>query len=101
MADGSSGGGAGAVPGVRPVACVGHAHVCPIHGPGVIISGSSSCKIKGKPVARIGDAISCGATIITGARYARLDNGRPVARLGDKTDHGGEIVEGDEYWRVE
>ena len=94
-------GGAGVVPGIRPVALEGHAHDCPLHGPGVIVTGSSTCKIRGIPVARIGDTISCGATIITGSKNAKIDGGRPIARLGDLTDHEGIIIEGEELCTLE
>ncbi|RUS67925.1 hypothetical protein CUZ56_00406 [Saezia sanguinis] len=85
----------------RPVVLLGHAHTCPIHGPGTVISGSPVCSLHGKPVARQGDKISCGPTIITGSPTVLIDDGRPVARLGDSTDHGGALIEGDARWSVE
>lgn len=101
-------GGAGVVPGIRPVALVSHLYLCPVHGhqPATIITGSPTCSVKGLPVARIGDKISCGAEIITGSKNARIDDDRPIARLGDKGIHPelgiiGEIVQGDEHWTLE
>ncbi|MGL4668294.1 MAG: PAAR domain-containing protein [Saezia sp.] len=101
-------GGAGVVPGLRPIALVGHAYLCPVHGHegSVIVTGSPTCKVYERPVARIGDKISCGAEIITGSKNAHIDGGRPIARLGDKGIHKdtgivGEIVEGLDKWTLE
>jgi uncharacterized Zn-binding protein involved in type VI secretion len=60
----------------------------------------------GRPIARIGDKLSCGAVITTGSKNATVDDNRPVARLGDKGIHPelgieGEIVEGLEHWTLE
>jgi len=85
----------------RPVVLVGHAHVCPIHGPGTVVSGSDTVKLHQKPVARIGDLISCGARIVTGSPTVSIDGSRPVARQGDTTDHGGTLIEGDPDWLLE
>ena len=77
---------------MKPIACQGDLHRCPIRGHGVteIVSGSSS-QVEGQPVARVGDTTGCGATIIEGASSSATD-GRPTAYLGCKTDHGGEII---------
>ena len=42
---------------------------CPAHAPhgGIASSGSSTVYVNGKPVCRIGDAISCGDTMATGS----------------------------------
>lgn len=100
--------GAGAVPGIRPIALVGHRYLCPVpgHQDSVIVTGSPTCEVLGRPVARIGDTTSCGATIITGSKNARIDNNRPIARKGDKGIHPelgieGEIIEGLEMWTLE
>lgn len=85
----------------RPVVLLGHAHTCPIHGPGVVVTGSSTCTVHGRPVARVGDKISCGATIVSGSQRVKIDSGQPVARMGDKTDHGGELIEGEMGWNLE
>jgi uncharacterized Zn-binding protein involved in type VI secretion len=74
---------------MRPVACVGDLHACPVHGPNTVISGGSAL-LDGRPVARIGDACACGCVILEGAGQALLD-GRPVALLGAKTTLGGVI----------
>jgi uncharacterized Zn-binding protein involved in type VI secretion len=74
---------------MRPIACVGDAHACPVHGPNVISSGGTAM-LDGRPVARIGDPCACGCVIIEGAGQATLD-GRPVALLGAKTTLGGVI----------
>jgi uncharacterized Zn-binding protein involved in type VI secretion len=65
-----------------------------------VISGSPICNLHGKPLARVGDKISCGATIITGSPTVLIDDGRPAARLGDGTDHGGTLIEGHSDWTV-
>lgn len=100
--------GAGAVPGIRPIALVGHAYLCPVpgHQGSVIVTGSPTSKVYGRPVARIGDKTSCGAEIITGSKNAHIDGNRPIARLGDKGIHKeigvvGEIVEGLDKWTLE
>lgn len=80
-----------------PIALVGHAHACPIHGPGTIVSGSPSATINGRPIARVGDSISCGAVIVSGSGCATLE-GQAVARLGDTSSHGGALVEGESCW---
>ncbi|WPO98797.1 PAAR domain-containing protein [Pseudomonas sp. HR96] len=82
---------------MKPIVLVGHAHHCPIHGAGEVITGSSTTLLNGRPVARVGDEISCGAVIETGSPY-HSDQGRPIARVGDSTDHGGTLIEGDGDW---
>lgn len=85
----------------RPVVLVGHAHICPIHGQGVVVTGSSTSILNGRPVACVGDLVSCGATIIIGSAVASLDDGHPIARLGDVTSHGGTLIEGETDWLLE
>ena len=85
----------------RPVVLVGHAHMCPIHGPGVVVTGSPTSILNGRPVARVGDLVSSGATIITGSAIASLDDGQPIARLGDVTSHGGTLIEGESDWLLD
>jgi len=96
------------VPGIRPIALVGHRYKCPVpgHESSVIVTGSDTCQVLGRPVARIGDTTSCGAQIITGSKNANIDDGRPIARLGDKGIHPetgitGEIIEGLDQWELE
>nr|WP_242548628.1 PAAR domain-containing protein [Pseudomonas putida] len=52
-----------------------------------------------RPVARVGDKISCGAVIETGADCTIID-GQPAAREGDTTSHGGTLIEGDSGWLI-
>lgn len=52
----------------HPVHCQGHAW--PPHGhPGnaVLSGGSATVKVNGKPVGRVGDAVSCGSTAAHGS----------------------------------
>ncbi len=67
------------------------------HG-GVVISGSESTDVDGKPVARIGDRVTCPkkghgsvTTIVTGDVTAIID-GQPLARHGDKTACGAMLI---------
>jgi uncharacterized Zn-binding protein involved in type VI secretion len=75
-----------------PVARLGDKHVCPIHGPNAIISGGTTM-VDGRPIARVGDATACGATIVVGST-ASFEMSQAVAYLGSLTSHGGVIVEG-------
>ena len=100
--------GAGAVPGIRPIALLGHRYECPVpgHEGSVIVTGSPTCEVHGRPIARIGDHTSCGAQIISGSKSAEIDDNRPIARLGDRGIHPelgvvGEIVEGLDDWTLE
>lgn len=69
------------------------------HG-GVVITGSESTDVDGKPVARIGDQVTCPrkghgsvTTIVTGDVTAIID-GRPLARHGDLTACGATLISG-------
>ena len=75
-----------------PIARVTDQHVCPLHGPNVIVSGGV-CTSGNLPIARVGDMTACGATIVTGSSIA-FEGGRPVAYLGSATSHGGVIATG-------
>jgi uncharacterized Zn-binding protein involved in type VI secretion len=75
-----------------PIARLGDKHVCPIHGPNVIVSGGRAM-IDGRPVARQGDKTACGAVITMGSSSG-TDDGKPIAYLGCTTSHGGAIVSG-------
>ena len=79
---------------MKPIVLVGHRHSCPIHGEGTVTTGSDANVADGRPVARVGDKISCGTVIETGADCTIID-GQPAAREGDTTSHGGAVVEGD------
>lgn len=48
-----------------PVARLGDAVICDIHGGQVISSASPDCFVNGIPRARFGDSISCGAIIVS------------------------------------
>lgn len=85
---------------MRPVTLVGNRHDCPLHGAGVVETGSAGYTFNGKPVARVGDRISCGALIVSGSTNYRIE-GKAIARQGDETDHGGILTEGDAGWLLE
>lgn len=85
---------------MKPVILVGHRHDCPVHGPGVVETGSPHYTFNGKAVARVGDRTSCGALIETGASGFQIE-GRAVAREGDRTDHGGVLSQGDKNWLLD
>ena len=84
---------------MRPVVLVGHRHVCPLHGPGTVISGTDGVTVGGRKTACVGDSASCGAVIVTGG--VTTCGGRAVAREGDTTSHGGTLVEGDNGWLLD
>ncbi len=75
----------------RVIARVGDTHLCPLHGPNVIVEGANST-IDNRRIARVGDKCACGCLIVEGASGAIID-GRPVAYLGSKTTGGGVIVD--------
>ena len=85
---------------MKPIALVGHRHSCPIHGEGTVVAGAATADIGGRAIARVGDAISCGAVIQTGSANFTID-GQAVARQGDTTSHGGTLVEGEDGWLVD
>lgn len=66
------------------------------HG-GVVISGSSTYLIDGKPIARVGDTVTCpehghGPTVITTGDPNTLVDGKPAAREGDLCACGAHLV---------
>jgi len=79
---------------MKPIVLVGHAHECPMHGKGTVVTGASAFSSNGRAVACVGDKTSCGATIVTGSSGFLID-GKPAATVGDMTDHGGTLTEGD------
>jgi uncharacterized Zn-binding protein involved in type VI secretion len=79
---------------MKPIVLVGHAHQCPHHGPGTVVSGAPGVEVNGRAVARVGDKTSCGATIVSGASGVVIE-GQAVACVGDSTDHGGTLIEGE------
>ena len=76
-----------------PVARIGDMHVCPMHGPNLIVEGSPNEKANLQPIARVGDMTACGAKITIGAPGNSF-SGDDVAFLGSLTDHGGVITTG-------
>ena len=66
------------------------------HG-GSIMSGAARTLAEGQPVARQGDAVSCsehGMQTITGGSAIVLVEGQPVARVGDTVSCGATIISG-------
>jgi len=66
------------------------------HG-GTIIGGASRTLVAGQPAARIGDPVSCaqhGMQSITGGSSTVLVEGKPVARVGDMVSCGATISSG-------
>lgn len=66
---------------------------CPIHGVGVIITGSNRTTVSGHQLAVYGDVTSCGATLLPPCRSFDI-GGLYVACVGDPTSHGGTILTG-------
>lgn len=90
----------------KPVALIGHMHVCPQVDPGpkphvggpVIGAGQTLVRFNGVPLAVEGGECMCtgipGPDRMTqGSGVVRI-NGRGVMRVGDQTAHGGKIVTG-------
>lgn len=56
-----------------PAATIGNPHTCafpppaPPHPPSAVLRGSATVQIGGRPAARVGDVVGCGAVIVTGA----------------------------------
>lgn len=50
-----------------PTARLNDKAICPIHGIQVISSASTTVSVNGRGQARVGDSISCGATISSGS----------------------------------
>lgn len=56
----------------KPIHCKGHAwqpHACPKQPPhgAVTVGGSSKSMAGGRPIARVGDSISCGSSCVQGS----------------------------------
>lgn len=56
-----------------PIARVGDAVICALHGPGTIVTGSERWSVNGKQMARLGSLCSCGAAIATGSAKWGVD----------------------------
>jgi uncharacterized Zn-binding protein involved in type VI secretion len=60
------------------------------HG-GVVVQGASVSTVDGKPIARVGDKVTCprrghgGTTVIVSGDPTCIIDGQPAARHGDKT----------------
>ncbi|MBS3832872.1 PAAR domain-containing protein [Proteus mirabilis] len=65
------------------------------HGPTKAITGSSTVKVDGKAVARLGDTLAPhgehSRTIISGSNSVFID-GKPAARAGDTISCGGVLI---------
>lgn len=67
------------------------------HG-GKVIAGSPSSDINGKPIARMGDKVTCpikghgGVTTIISGDHTNTIDGMPAARHGDKTACGATLI---------
>jgi uncharacterized Zn-binding protein involved in type VI secretion len=88
----------------RPIALVGHHHVCPAVEPGpkphvggpIAQPQQSFVRFNGVPVAVRGDKCICVGpldTVTGGSSLVRID-GKAVARIGDAAARGGRIVQG-------
>lgn len=82
------------------IVLVGHDHDCPLCGPTAVDTGAPNDTHNGRPIARVGDTLGCGAVIESGSGLMSID-GLPVARVGDTTDHGGTLENGDESWLID
>lgn len=73
------------------------------HG-GVVVSVSSQTDIGGKPVARVGDQVSCpqckGVFPIAAGDPTVIIDGQPVARHGDKAACGATLIAGQQQTYV-
>lgn len=67
------------------------------HG-GVVIEGSPYSTVDGKPIARVGDKVTCpkkghgSPTVIASGDPTCIVDGRPAARHGDKTACGATLL---------
>lgn len=90
----------------KPIALLGHMHVCPMVDPGskahvggpIVTPGQSHVRVNGMPVAVDSGACLCtGVPVMDdhaqGSTKVRI-NGSGVMRMGDMTAHGGQIVMG-------
>ncbi|WP_104204575.1 PAAR domain-containing protein [Billgrantia saliphila] len=62
-------------------------------GPHRIVSGASTAKVDGIPIARVGDKSSCGASITVGVAWYPIE-GSPAAVHGSATSCGGQVITG-------
>ena len=90
----------------KPIATIGHMHVCPKVDPGpkphvggpVIDAGQSFVRFNGVPIAVEGGKCMCtgmpGSDKMTKGSSVVKINGKGVMRVGDSTAHGGKITVG-------
>jgi uncharacterized Zn-binding protein involved in type VI secretion len=74
----------------RPLVRLGDASS---HG-GMVMTGSPNVFVDGKPVARLGDKVSCpihGDTVINSGSPTYIIDGKPTARDGDTTACGARL----------
>ena len=90
----------------RPVALLGHMHVCPQIDPGpkphvggpIVSVAQDFVTVDGIPVSTVDSKTLCTgmpgtAAIIQGSSIANIE-GKRVARIGDSCEHGGKLVQG-------
>ena len=68
------------------------------HG-GSIVTGSTTTQVNNRPVAREGDTVQCdihGTQVITGGSPNLVDENKNVARIGDPVSCGAVITSGSE-----
>ena len=67
------------------------------HG-GVVVEGSAATDAAGKPIARVGDKVTCpkrghgGTTVIATGDPSCIIDGQPAARDGDTTACGAKLI---------
>ncbi len=67
------------------------------HG-GTVVQGSPQSTVDGKPIARVGDKVTCpkrghgGTTVIVSGDPTCIIDGQPAARHGDKTACGATLL---------
>lgn len=62
---------------------------------GTVLEASQQSDSGGKPIARVGDKVSCpihGDTTISSGDQTMIVDGKPVARHGDKTACGATLI---------
>lgn len=73
------------------------------HG-GVVVTGAPVSDVDGKPIARVGDQVTCptckGVFPIASGDGTVIVDGQPVARHGDKTACGASLIAGQQLHAV-
>jgi uncharacterized Zn-binding protein involved in type VI secretion len=73
------------------------------HG-GKVLEGSENMIVDGKPVARVGDKVSCpihGDTTIDSGSPTYIIDGKPTARDGDKTACGATLKATQDHYLIQ